>query len=89
MKTKNAFSPLYPCEFPMKIIGIPGAEFESGVLLILRTHAGEIRETDFDRRTSSGGKYLSLTIRIVAQSREHLERLYAELNAHEKVIMVL
>jgi uncharacterized protein len=73
----------------MKIIGLPGAEFEEGVLEIVRAHAGEIREADFDRRASSGGKYLSLTVRIVARSREHLERLYAELNAHDKVIMVL
>jgi uncharacterized protein len=89
MKTPNAYPPLYPCEFPMKIIGIPCEEFEAGVLAIMRAHIGEIREADFGRRASSGGKYLSLTIRITAQSREHLDRLYAELNAHEKVIMVL
>ena len=73
----------------MKIIGVPGAEFEEGVLGIMRAHAGEIPETDINRRTSSGGKYISLTIRIVARSREHLEGLYAELNAHDKVVMVL
>jgi putative lipoic acid-binding regulatory protein len=88
--TKPAVFPrLYPCEFPVKIIGIPCAEFEADVLSILRMYAGDVEEKDFSRRSSAGGKYLSLTVRIVARSREHLEQLYAELNAREKVIMVL
>jgi putative lipoic acid-binding regulatory protein len=89
MTHRNPFPSLYPCDFPVKIIGIPGAEFEAEVLAIVRTHAGDFKEEDVSRRTSAGGKYISLTVRIVARSREHLDQLYAELNARESVIMVL
>jgi putative lipoic acid-binding regulatory protein len=83
------FPPLYPCLFPMKIIGESSADFESEVLSVLRMHVGEITEGSIGRKRSSGGKYLSLTVQITAQSREHVERLYAELNARECVIMVI
>jgi putative lipoic acid-binding regulatory protein len=73
----------------VKIVGIPCAEFEADVLSVMRTFAGEIREQDISSRSSANGKYLSLTIRIVARSRAHLDRLYAELNAREKVILVM
>jgi putative lipoic acid-binding regulatory protein len=43
----------------------------------------------FGRKLSRGGKYLSLTIDIIAKDREHIETLYAELNAQEKIIMVI
>jgi putative lipoic acid-binding regulatory protein len=89
MTKPTVFPSLYPCDFPVKVIGIPGAEFEADVLSVMRTFAGEVREQDISRRTSAGGKYLSLTIRIVARSRAHLDQLYAELNAREKVIMVI
>jgi putative lipoic acid-binding regulatory protein len=86
---RTAFPSLYPCDFPVKIVGIPCAEFEDDVLSVMRNFAGEIREQDISRRSSTGGKYLSLTIRITARSRAHLDQLYAELNAREKVIFVI
>ncbi|MBN2084786.1 MAG: DUF493 domain-containing protein [Anaerolineales bacterium] len=89
MTNRTAFPSLYPCNFPVKIIGLPSAEFEAEVLAVMRTLAGEVREENISRRTSAGGKYLSLTVRIVARSREHLDQLYAQLNAREKVIMVI
>jgi putative lipoic acid-binding regulatory protein len=89
MAEQTEFPSLYPCDFPVKIIGIPCAEFEADVLSVMRAFAGEVREQDVSRRTSAGGKYLSLTIRIVARSRAHLDRLYAELIARERVIMVI
>jgi putative lipoic acid-binding regulatory protein len=86
---RTAFPSLYPCDFPVKIIGFPCAEFEADVLSVMRAFAGEVKEQDVSRRTSAGGKYLSLTIRIVARSRAHLDQLYAELNARDRVIMVI
>jgi putative lipoic acid-binding regulatory protein len=38
---------------------------------------------------SKGGKYLSLTVTLTATSREQLDALYRELNAHELVLMTL
>jgi putative lipoic acid-binding regulatory protein len=89
MPKKTALPSLYPCDFPIKVIGEYCLEFETGVLSVMTGELGVIPRENIGRNISSGGKYLSLTFRIVAQSREHLERLYAELNAQEKVIMVI
>jgi putative lipoic acid-binding regulatory protein len=89
MADQTVFPSLYPCDFPVKVIGFPCAEFEADVLSVMRDHAGEIAEASIGRKVSAGGKYISLTIRIVARSREHLDRLYAELNARETVVMVI
>jgi putative lipoic acid-binding regulatory protein len=80
---------LYPCRFPVKVIGECSADFEADVLSVLSGYVENINEETIGRRVSAGGKYLSLTITIVAQNREHLETLYAELKAREKVILVL
>ncbi len=89
MADRTVFPSLYPCDFPVKVIGFPCPEFEADVLSVMRNHVGEIPEASIGRKASSGGKYVSLTIRIVALSRGHLDRLYAELNARETVVMVI
>jgi uncharacterized protein len=81
--------PIYPCLFPVKIIGERCDEFESNVLSVMKQHVKDLSAEQIGRRISGGGKYLSLTINIIARDREHIEKLYAELNAQEKVIMVI
>ena len=80
---------LYPCLFPMKIIGECSPEFEAEVLSVMQRHVGDLTSESVGRKHSRGGKYLSLTIRFTAQSREHVEQVYAELNARERVLLVL
>jgi uncharacterized protein len=89
MADQTVFPSIYPCDFPVKVIGFPCEEFEADVLSVMRTFAGDVKDEDVSRRSSAGGKYLSLTIRIVARSRAHLDELYAELNARDRVIMVI
>jgi putative lipoic acid-binding regulatory protein len=89
MLESRSLPPLYPYLFPVKIIGRTSPEFEADVLSVMRNYLGEIREEEIGRRESRAGRYLSLTFHIIAQSREHLEQLYAELNARSSVIMVI
>lgn len=89
MPKDKPLPPLYPCRYPIKVIGEYDLEFESGVLSVMAGHVDDLPEHDIGRNISSGGRYLSLTFHIVAHSREHLEKLYAELNAQEKVLMVI
>jgi hypothetical protein len=42
-----------------------------------------------EMRPSKAGTYLSLTITIVAQSREQLDAIYQELSSHPLVLMAL
>jgi putative lipoic acid-binding regulatory protein len=89
MSDKRESQSLYPCLFPVKIIGESCAEFEADVLSVMARYVEDLTGQKIGRKVSGGGKYLSLTIHIVAKDREQLETLYAELNAREKVIMVL
>jgi len=88
--TETAKTPsIYPCVFPVKIIGQCCDEFESNVLAVMKNYVEDLSPSQFGRRLSQGGKYLSLTINVFAQDREYIEKLYAELKAQEKVIMVI
>jgi putative lipoic acid-binding regulatory protein len=81
--------PIYPCVFPVKIVGECCDEFETGVLAVMKNYVDDLSSEKIGRKMSQGGKYLSLTINIIAKDREYVEKLYKELNALDKVIMVI
>jgi putative lipoic acid-binding regulatory protein len=80
---------IYPCLFPVKVIGEHSPEFEAAVLAVMRGYVEDLSEEKIGRRTSGGGKYLSLTVHVVARNLEHLEKMYADLNARKEIIMLL
>jgi putative lipoic acid-binding regulatory protein len=86
--TKN-LPPIYPCVFPVKIVGESCAEFESAVFAVMKNYVEDLSTEQISRKMSQGGKYTSLTINIIAKDREYVEKLYKELNALDKVIMVI
>lgn len=79
----------FPCEFPIKIMGKAIPEFEGVVMEIIHRHCPNLGEGAVKLRPSSGGKYVSITVTFMAQSRAQLDALYCELSGHEKVSMVL
>jgi putative lipoic acid-binding regulatory protein len=80
---------LFPCEFPIKVMGMVSADFDLLVVEIVRRHCQNLTEACVKKRTSSGGKYISVTVTFTAESRSQLDALYAELNQHEQIKMVL
>lgn len=83
-------SPLeFPCEFPIKAMGTGGEAFRLHVLEIVTGQTGEQAILDVQTRDSRGGRFLSVTVRIRAESREQLDDLYRALNASEQVLMTL
>jgi uncharacterized protein len=80
---------IYPCVFPVKIVGECCDEFETSVLAVMKNYADDLSSEKISRKLSQGGKYLSLTINIIAKDREYVEKLYKELNALDKVITVI
>jgi putative lipoic acid-binding regulatory protein len=72
MKKRESQS-IYPCVFPIKVVGECSAEFETAVLSIMRGYVEELSMEKIGRKTSAGGKYLSLTIYVNAESREYLD----------------
>jgi putative lipoic acid-binding regulatory protein len=85
-----AESPLqFPTAFPIKVMGLTRDGFAQAIVAVVHRHASEFDPATVEMRTSSRGKYLSLTCTITATSRAQLDDLYRELTAHPMVVMVL
>ena len=80
----------YPSAFPIKVMGVHSEDFVAAVVAIAQTHDPPF-ETDahLQRRASSGGKYLGLTVTVTATSREQLDAIYRALTGHPLVKYVL
>jgi len=79
----------YPIEFPIKVMGHNKPDFLPTMTAVFKRHAPDFDPTTTVTRTSREGKYLSLTMTIVATSREQLDALYSELSDHPMVTMAL
>lgn len=79
----------YPCAFPIKVMGEQVDGFVEAVVTVARHFDPGFDESTIERRPSSGGRYLGLTISITATSREQLDELYRTLTTHPMVKVVL
>ncbi len=79
----------FPCDFPIKIMGLATNEFQNAVQEICKRHYPELTEDMTSFRNSADGKYLSLTVIIHATSKAQLDALYTELTANKLILMVL
>jgi len=79
----------YPCDFPIKVMGEQVDGFVDAMLMIVRNFDPEWDDSRMTRRSSSGGKYLGLTLTVRATSREQLDELYRTLSTHPMVKVVL
>lgn len=70
-------------------MGLATNDFDSLVVGIVRRHVDDLPEGVVTYRESRTGKYLSVTVTIRAESQNQLDRLYQELSAHERILMVL
>lgn len=83
------FEMAFPCDFPLKVIGGASAQFESVVLAIVGEHVQPVSKEAYTIAKSQGGKYLSMTIKLRAESRQQLDNLYRALTASPEVLMAL
>lgn len=79
----------FPCDFPIKIMGERNDGFAQTVIAIILQHAPGFSAETVEMRVSQGGKYLSLTCIIRAESRTQLDALYLELTRHPAIKLVL
>lgn len=90
MTTTPAESALtFPTAFPIKIMGRRADGFAQAVVDVVLRHAPDFDPAGVEMRSSREGNYLSLTVTILATSREQLDALYRELTSHPMVVMVL
>lgn len=69
----------FPCEYPIKAMGETSADFEGIVVEIVRRHVSHFAENAVSSRQSSGGKYTSVTVTILATSKAQLDAIYQDL----------
>lgn len=79
----------FPCDYPVKAMGYTSDSFESHVLDLVSRHAELTEPRQISSRSSSGGKYTSITVSVYARSREHLELVYAQLKEDDRIVYIL
>ena len=79
----------YPCAFPIKVMGARVEGFVDAVASVARQFDPDFDSATIEQRSSSGGRYLGLTITVRATSREQLDELYRTLSTHPWVKVVL
>ncbi|MCU7918006.1 MAG: DUF493 domain-containing protein [Candidatus Thiodiazotropha sp. (ex Dulcina madagascariensis)] len=79
----------FPCDFPIKVMGKAEPGFEAMVVELISHHSPDLLETAVTSRLSKGGKWVSITVTLRAQSKDQLDAIYLDLSAHEKVVMAL
>jgi len=79
----------YPSRFPIKVMGVHVEGFVEAIVMVAQQFDPAFDGATVERRPSSGGKYLGLTITVTATSREQLDELYRTLTTHPMVKVVL
>ncbi len=79
----------FPCDFSLKVMGEDIDNYADYVLSVCQKHIDNVTSDKLRTRPSRNGKYLAVTVTFVAASREQLDNLYLELNAHKHTRMAL
>ena len=79
----------FPCDYPIKVMGIASAAFQAEVLEIIHRHAGPVPDHRVTERASARGKYVSVTVVIEATGEEQLKVIFQELMDKASVKLVL
>ncbi len=79
----------FPCSFPIKLMGRETDEFRQIVRDLVEKHTGPLEDDAIESALSRNGRFVSVTITVVAESREQLDNIYRDATAHDDVIMAL
>ena len=79
----------FPCDYPIKVLGRSGTEFETAVLAVFERHAPGFNRDSIRIRPSGKGTFSAMTITIVATGKPQLEALHQDLMATGLVQMVI
>ena len=79
----------FPCHFALKVMGEDIDNYADYVLTVCQKHVDGVTQNCVTTRPSRNGKYVAVTVNLVASSREQLDNLYIELNAYKHTKMAL
>jgi len=79
----------FPCNFALKVMGDNIDNYADYVLSVCQKHVNGVTASGVHTRPSRTGKFIAVTVQLVATSRKQLDDLYIELNQHERTKMAL
>jgi len=79
----------FPCWFPIKAFGKDDDAFEELVAAIVRRHVTRPEENIISSRISRNGNFRAVTVRIMAENRAQLDRIYEALTEEPRILMLL
>lgn len=79
----------FPCQYPIKIMGLANEPMTQIVTDIVCRHVAEFDSATLELRASSGGKYVSITASLYIERKEQINGLYADLAACPQIKFVL
>ena len=79
----------FPCDFPVKIIGIASENFLLDVTRTILKHYPQTEASAINHKPSNQNNYLAITATIYAQDQRSLDALYQELTSMPGIKMVL
>ena len=77
----------FPCPYTIKVLGRDAPGFVDLVANIVAEHAADSGEADC--RPSSNGRFVAINITFTAQSLPQLESIHLDLNACDRVTLIL
>lgn len=79
----------FPCDYPIKVVGDVREDFHREVYDTVVKHDPTLTTDRVSQRTSRKGNFISVSFMLTAESKEQLEKLFADLKQIESVRMVL
>ncbi len=79
----------FPCDYPLKVVGRSGDDFQKVVLDVIDIHAPGFDQTTVSIQESSGGKFQSVRVTITATGEPQLKSIFEDLKATGRVQMVI
>ena len=79
----------FPSLFPIKVVGVAREGFRSEIHACVLDLVPDFDPESLENRLSSKGNYQSVTVRVIAQSQEHLDQIYLALNKIDGVKFIL
>ena len=79
----------FPCDMPMKVIGLNILEFEDTIFEIIERRDLRVAKEDVTSVLSRNETYRSMSFHFFAESREQVDDLYRELTSNQYVKWVL
>jgi len=79
----------FPCQYPIKVIGMTSPELLVRVMEILLKYDSSLTADKTKERQSRKGNYTSITFQFYASGERQLEAMFAELKNCNMVHLVL